>query len=88
MPLAAVTSVKVIAGTSRDLRSVALPGQTTLPGNLQLSAFDESGTIHREVQAKTTDSFIQLPRLIGSPGECFSVKVELEDFSTTEDFLI
>ena len=62
--------------------------QTTLPRNLQLSAFDKSGTVHREVQAKTADSFIQLPRLIGSSGECFSVKVELEDFSTTEDFLI
>lgn len=63
-------------------------GQTTLPTDLQLSAFDESETIYREVQAKNADPAIELPRLIGSPGEQFSVKVSLGDFSVTEDFII
>lgn len=63
-------------------------GQTTLPTNLQLSAFDQSETIYREVQAKHADPEIELPRLIGSPGESFSVKVALGDFSVTQDFVI
>jgi len=62
-------------------------GQTALPLNLQLSAFDKSGTIHREVRAKNADPVIELPRLIGFPGEQFSVKVALGDFSVTEDFV-
>lgn len=63
-------------------------GQTTLPQNLELSAFDESGTIHREVRVKNAAPFIELPRLIGFPGEHFSVKVALGDFSAEEDFVI
>lgn len=63
-------------------------GQITLPQNLQLSAFDESGTIHREVRAKNATPFIELPRLVGLPGEQFSVKLALGDFSITEDFVI
>lgn len=62
--------------------------QTALPRNLQLSAFDESGSIHREVRAKNVEPFIQLPRLIGFPGEQFTVKVTLGDESVEEDFVI
>ncbi|KJH71954.1 DUF1822 family protein [Aliterella atlantica] len=60
----------------------------TLPENLQLSAFDESGTVHREVRAKNATPFIELPRLVGIPGEQFSVKLSVGDFSITEDFVI
>lgn len=70
------------------LQVQATSDQTILPQNLQLSAFDESGAIHREVSAKTADFLIQLPRLIGCPGEGFSVKVALGNFSVTQDFLI
>lgn len=73
---------------SITLQVKPVSGQTTLPTNLQLSAFDQSETIYREVQAKNDDPVIELPRLIGSPGEQFSVKVALGDFSVTQDFVI
>lgn len=63
-------------------------GQITLPQNIQLSAFDKSGTIHREVRAKNATPSIELPRLVGFPGEQFSVKLALGDFSIIEDFVI
>jgi hypothetical protein len=63
-------------------------GQTTLPQNLQLSAFDKSEIIYREVRAQTNNSSIELPRLVGFPGEQFSVKLALGELSIIEDFAI
>ncbi|NER93425.1 MAG: DUF1822 family protein [Symploca sp. SIO1B1] len=57
-------------------------GQTTLPPNLQLSvtAVDEEKTHREEVKASDTSPAIELPPLIFSQGEQFTVEVTLEGF--------
>lgn len=89
------TVVLIVTRTPEDDQEISIllqveptNGQTTLPQNLQLSAFDKSEIIHREVRAQTNNSSIELPRLVGFPGEQFSVKLALGELSIIEDFAI
>jgi hypothetical protein len=63
-------------------------GQTYLPSNIKLILLSQSGATLQEYKARTQDSLIQLKRFTCPMGKCFSVKVALDDFSTTEDFVI
>lgn len=87
--------VLIVTRTPEDDREISIllqveptKGQTVLPQNLQFSAFDKSQTIHREVRTQTNTSSIELPRLVGFPGEQFSVKLALGELSIIEDFVI
>jgi Protein of unknown function (DUF1822) len=64
-----------------------------LCANLRLSVLfhDESGqddTIEQQIPANSIRSAIQLPRLLGKPGEEFSVTLTLGAFSFTEAFVV
>jgi hypothetical protein len=63
-------------------------GQTYLPSNIKLILLSQSGATLQEYKARTQDSLIQLKRFTCPMGKCFSVKVALDDFSITEDFVI
>ena len=63
-------------------------GQTYLPSNIKLILLSQSGTTLQEYKARTQDSLIQLKRFTCPMGKCFSVKVALDDFSITENFVI
>ncbi|MEH1797283.1 DUF1822 family protein [Nostoc sp.] len=63
-------------------------GETYLPSNLQLILLDESGEIKRQVPSRSLDNYIQLPRFECIPGEKFSIKITLDDFTFTEEFFI
>jgi hypothetical protein len=65
------------------------PAATTeyLAANLRLIVEDETGQILREVVAGDTDECIQL-KLSGKPREIFSVRLELDDRESIEDFVI
>ncbi|MBE9096500.1 DUF1822 family protein [Tychonema sp. LEGE 07203] len=60
--------------------------QTFLPNNLQLMVLDEQGETLMQARANSTENL--LFELIGEPGEYFTVKLVLGDFSVTEQFLI
>ena len=64
------------------------PEKSVLPGNLKLSLIDDSGRALREVIARNTDNFIQLPLFKGKPSEKFSIGLALNKFSLQEDFVI
>jgi hypothetical protein len=61
--------------------------QTYLPPLLELTVLDESGAVFLEVEARSTDNYMQL-EFSGFPGEQFSVKVALGDASVIEDFVV
>lgn len=61
-------------------------GQKNLPHDLQLMILDEEGETLMQARANKTDNL--LFEFNGEPGEHFSVKVVLGDFSVTENFLI
>lgn len=61
-------------------------GQTNLPNNLQLMVLDDEGETVMQARANKTENL--LFELSGEPGEHFSVKLALGDFSVTENFLI
>jgi len=61
-------------------------GQKNLPHDLQLIVLDEEGKTLMLARANKTDNL--LFEMSGEPGEHFSVKVVLGDFSVTENFLI
>lgn len=61
--------------------------QTYLPPNIQLIVIDESGATFLEAQSRTVDNLIQL-QFTGTPGEKFSVIVQLGDARVTEQFTI
>ncbi|MEG4108243.1 DUF1822 family protein [Microcoleus sp. S13_C5] len=63
-------------------------GQTYLPPNLQLILLDESNEVLFQVKSRQTDNLIQIPSISGSTGDCFSVKVALENTTITENFVI
>ena len=63
-------------------------GLTYLPSNIKLILLSQSGATLQEYKARTQDSLIQLKRFTCPMGKCFSVKVALDDFSITEDFVI
>ncbi|HBK98477.1 MAG TPA: hypothetical protein DD001_14740 [Microcoleaceae bacterium UBA10368] len=61
-------------------------GQKNLPHDLQLIVLDDEGKTLMLARANKTDNL--LFEMSGEPGEHFSVKVVLGDFSVTENFLI
>jgi len=61
-------------------------GQTNLPNDLQLMVLDDEGETLMHARANKTENL--LFELSGEPGEHFTVKLALGDFSVTEDFLI
>lgn len=64
----------------------ATNGHKNLPPDLQLIVLDDAGETLMQARANKTDNL--LFELSGEPGEHFSVKVTLGDFSVTEKFLI
>ena len=68
-------------------RAILPPGLTVaVLDEAKNPVLDESKT-PLEIYAREADNFIQLA-LYGSPGECFKVKITLEDVSIIEDFII
>lgn len=61
--------------------------QVCLPANLKLIALDETGTAIIELQTQSDSKTIYL-ELAGQLGEKFTLKLSLNDFSVTENFLI
>jgi Protein of unknown function (DUF1822) len=75
------------------LEAKMIGADTPLCANLRLSVLfhDESGnndTIEQQIPANSFRSAIQLPRLLGKPGEEFSVTLTLGEFSFTEAFVV
>lgn len=60
---------------------------SSLPSGLQLLVLDESGATFMKALARSVDDYIQLG-FSGTPGEEFSVRIIIDDFSVTEDFTI
>lgn len=61
-------------------------GQKNLPNDLQLMVLDDQGETLMQARANKTENL--LFELSGEPGEHFTVKLALGDFSVTENFLI
>ena len=61
-------------------------GEKNLPNDLQLMVLDDAGETLMQARANKTGNL--LFELSGEPGEHFSVKLALGDFSVTENFLI
>ena len=61
-------------------------GQKNLPNDLQLMVLDDAGETLMQARANKTENL--LFELSGEPGEHFTVKLALGDFSVTENFLI
>lgn len=62
--------------------------RSTLPSHLRLSLINEAGETLRTVQSRQQDSFMQLPYFRGKPQEQFSIRLDLNQDSLTETFLI
>ncbi len=62
--------------------------QDELPPQLSLKLLSSSGEIIQSIQSRAMDNIIQLKRFKSNPGTEFTVKIELEDFIITENFLI
>ncbi|NEP57065.1 MAG: DUF1822 family protein [Symploca sp. SIO2G7] len=69
------------------LRMYPIGDQHFLPPGLQLIGLDDTGTPFFEAQARKKDNNIQF-RFTADPGDCFSVRVALNDASVTENFVI
>ncbi|MDF5740353.1 DUF1822 family protein [Nostoc sp. S13] len=63
-------------------------GKPYLPANVKLALLSESENLLQEVQARTEDSYVQLPRFDVQPGESFLIQVALDNFQITESFFI
>lgn len=75
------------------LEARAIDNQATLPQDLILSVsfqdqINQGDSLEQSISARTTDVAIQLPRLLGTPGEEFSVTLSLGTSSVTEEFVI
>jgi len=79
-------SPKAFAGMSIWVKLYPTGSQTLLPPELQLMVLDEADIPVMQAEARNTEN-IQL-RFSGSPGERFSIKVALGEFSLTEAFVI
>ncbi len=73
--------------TSIRLQLHPTDNEIYLPPQVQLTVLDEFGAVFLEAQARSADNYIQL-QFRGEPGEQFSVKIELNDASVTEYFMI
>jgi hypothetical protein len=60
---------------------------TFLPEGLRLVGLDQNGTVVLETQARQADDYVQL-RLRGTPGELLRLRIELQDTTLSEDFVI
>ncbi|MBW4511480.1 MAG: DUF1822 family protein [Scytonematopsis contorta HA4267-MV1] len=63
-------------------------GQIYLPKNVRLTLISSSGTVIQELESRSQDNFIQLPRFTCPTGKRFSIQVAINDFSITEGFAI
>lgn len=59
-----------------------------LPANIKLALLSESCEILQQVQARSQDNFVQLLRFDVATGEKFKIKVELNNFQITENFIV
>jgi hypothetical protein len=57
-----------------------------LPPGLKLSLVSKTGQVHREVEARQNDNYIQLPALKGKIGTQFSVQLNLNSMLLSEEF--
>ncbi len=69
-----------------SVQAYPINGQTNLPDDLQLMVLDDQGETLMYARANKTEDL--LFELSGEPGENFTVKLALGDFSVTENFLI
>ncbi|NEQ65477.1 MAG: DUF1822 family protein [Symploca sp. SIO2D2] len=63
------------------------PEQIYLPPNLQVMLLDEEENTIMNIQGQRENKNMQL-EFSGEPGDCFSIKVVVDEFSVTEDFII
>jgi len=70
-----------------NIKACSTSKEDHLPENLQLLLLDNQGNIMKQVKSKISDNWIQV-ELRGSPQEEFQVKVQLEEISITENFVI
>ncbi len=63
-------------------------GQIHLPSGVKLGLISQSGNNVQEFVSRTQDNFLQLKRFTCLRGKSFKVRVSIDDFSITEDFLI
>jgi hypothetical protein len=62
-------------------------GELYLPANIKLALLSE-GEMLGEVQARSQDNYVQLPRFDVETGERFSIQVILNNFQIAENFII
>ncbi|NEO31004.1 MAG: DUF1822 family protein [Symploca sp. SIO3C6] len=62
--------------------------QTYLPSNIKLALLSKGGKVLQEFQSRSQDNFIQLKRFTCTRGKRFSIRITLENFSITENFVI
>lgn len=60
----------------------------TLPPNLELSLISKKGKVLQQVTSRRQDNYIQLKSFKGTVGQCFGLKVQLEEVSVSEAFEI
>lgn len=63
-------------------------GESHLPANIKLALLSESGDLLQQVQARSQDNFVQLPRFDVEQGENFCIQVGLNNFQIVENFII
>lgn len=63
-------------------------GKTYLPPNINLALLSKTGKILQELQSRSQDNLIQLKRFTCTRGKHFSIRIALENFSITENFVI
>ncbi|MBD2195808.1 MULTISPECIES: DUF1822 family protein [Calothrix] len=62
-------------------------GEFYLPENIKLALLSESGDMLQEVEARSQDNFVQLPRFDVESGENFCIQVGLNNFQIRENFI-
>ena len=62
--------------------------ETYLPPNLQLTMLSQADELLQEVTSRTQDDYIQLKRFKGEIGDRFKIKVNLDETSVTEEFVL
>lgn len=63
-------------------------GQSYLPPNINLALLSKTGKILQELQSRSQDNLIQLKRFTCTRGKLFSIRIALDSFSITENFVI
>ncbi|SRR5579883_633483 len=61
-------------------------GERYLPSDIKMTLLSKAGRILQEVTARSQDNYIQMKPFKGETGQCFCIKVSLEDLSVTENF--